>query len=254
MFEALKFKADNPVLYNVARNKLKLWNLTDDQIDRIESGGKPKQEIDVLSPLSGVVTKRNTSIGSYVKEGDQLFEIVDLSVIWLVFNAYETDLSWINKNDKISFKLNAMPGKVFNAKVNFIDPLIDPKTRTAAIRVNFNNSDKQIKPEMFAEGTLIANIPIDEPKIIIPKSAVMYTGKRSIVYTKVFGAKTPTFKYREVTLGLDLGAHYIILKGLEENEEVVINGAFQVDAAAQLAGKSSMMNQSGGKVETGHNH
>lgn len=245
LFEALKFKNDNPMLYKAARNKLKLWNITEKQIKEIESGGEPKQEIDVLSPLSGIVTMRMATLGDYVKEGTKLFEVVDLNRVWIVFDAYESDIPWIKKGDKINFKISSVMGKEFEGKVDFIDPLINPKTRTASIRVDFNNSAKQLKPEMFAEGNLIAKLPIDQAKIIIPKSAIMWTGKRSIVYTKLPETNKPTFQFREITTGLDLGTHYIVEEGLVENDMVVVNGAFKVDAAAQLAGKNSMMNPIG---------
>lgn len=243
LFEALKYKDSNPILYKAARNKLKLWNISENQISQIESGGEPKQEIDILSPLSGIVTMRMATLGDYVKEGSKLFEVVDLSRVWLVFDAYETDIPWIKKGDKVTFKIGSVAGKSFEGNVDFIDPLINPKTRTASVRIDFNNSDKKLKPEMFAEGQFTAKLPIEESKIIVPKSAVMWTGKRSIVYTKIPETNKPTFQFREITTGLDLGSHYIVDQGLEEGEEIVVNGTFKVDAAAQLAGKNSMMNQ-----------
>ncbi|MCB0409325.1 MAG: efflux RND transporter periplasmic adaptor subunit [Flavobacteriales bacterium] len=243
LFEALKYKDSNPVLYKAARNKLKLWNITEEQIIAIEKGGEPKQEVDIVSPVSGIVTTRMATLGDYVKEGTKLFEVVDLSHVWIVFDAYELDIPWVKKGDKITFKVSSIADKAFEGNVDFIDPLINPKTRTASVRVDFNNNSEQLKPEMFVEGRVSAKLPIKETKIIVPKSAVMWTGKRSIVYTKLKNANKPTFQFREITTGLDLGTHYIVEHGLEEGEEIVVNGTFKVDAAAQLAGKNSMMNQ-----------
>lgn len=243
LFEAMKYKDNNPILYNAARNKLKLWNISEEQIEEIEKGGTPKQTIDVVSPLSGVVTNRMATLGDYVKEGTKLFEVVDLSRVWLVFDAYESDIPWIKKGDGISFTISSIPGQKFKGKVDFIDPLINPKTRTASVRIDFNNATKALKPEMFAEGRLTAKLPIDNNKIIVPKSAVMWTGKRSIVYIKLPDLNKPTFQLREIVTGLDLGAYYIVEQGLKEGEEIVVNGTFKVDAAAQLAGKNSMMNR-----------
>lgn len=243
LFEALKYKDANPMLYKASRNKLKLWNITEAQINEIEQGGEPKQEIDIVSPLSGIVTNRMATLGDYIKEGSKLFEIVDLSNVWVVFDAYESDIPWVKEGDKVNFKISSLMGKNYQGKIDFIDPLINPKTRTAAVRIDFSNSDKKLKPEMFAEGSVFAKLPIDEAKIIVPKSAVMWTGKRSIVYTKLAESNKPTFQFREITTGLDLGTHYIVEHGLEEGEEIVVNGTFKVDAAAQLAGKNSMMNQ-----------
>ncbi len=253
LFEALKFKDDNPVLYKAARNKLKLWNISDKQINAIEAGGEPKQEIDVLSPLSGIVTMRMATLGDYVKEGTKLFEVVDLNRVWIVFDAYESDIPWIKKGDKVNFKISSVMGKTFEGIVNFIDPMINPKTRTASVRIDFNNSAKQLKPEMFAEGRFTAKLPIEESKVIVPKSAIMWTGTRSIIYSKVPETDKPTFHFREITTGLDLGTHYIVEQGLTAGEEVVVNGTFKVDAAAQLAGKNSMMNpQTSGYVGKYH--
>lgn len=247
LFEAIKYKDSNPMLYKAARNKLKLWNITENQINEIETGGQPKQEIDVVSPLSGIVTSRMATLGDYVKEGSKLFEVVDLSRVWIVFDAYESDIPWIKKGDQVNFKVSSLAGQTFKGKVDFIDPIINPKTRTASIRIDFGNADKKLKPEMFVEGRFAAKLPLEEAKIIVPKSAVMWTGKRSIVYTKLSDTNKPTFQFREITTGLDLGTHYIVEDGLKEGEEIVINGTFKVDAAAQLAGKNSMMNQQTGK-------
>jgi Cu(I)/Ag(I) efflux system membrane fusion protein len=243
LFEAIKFKDSNSMLYKAARNKLKLWNITESQINEIEAGGQPKQEIDVVSPLSGIVTMRMATLGDYVKEGTKLFEVVDLSRVWIVFDAYESDIPWIKKDDKVNFKVSSLAGKSYKGNIDFIDPVINQKTRTASVRIDFSNVDKQLKPEMFAEGQFMARLPLKEAKIIVPKSSVMWTGKRSIVYTKIAETNKPTFQFREVTVGLDLGSHYIVEQGLTEGEEIVVNGTFKVDAAAQLAGKNSMMNQ-----------
>ena len=253
LFEAIKYKDVNPTLYRAARNKLKLWNITDAQISEIENEGKPKQEIDVVSPLSGIVINRMATLGDYVKEGTKLFEVVDLSQVWIVFDAYESDIPWIKIGDKVNFKISSIANKPFEGKIDFIDPIINAKTRTASVRINLKNANSEIKPEMFVEGRITAKLPLNEAKIIAPKSAVMWTGKRSIVYVELPETNKPTFQFREVTIGLDLGTHFIIENGIEEGERIVVNGTFKVDAAAQLAGKNSMMNQqTSGYVGTYH--
>jgi Cu(I)/Ag(I) efflux system membrane fusion protein len=185
------------------------------------------------------------TLGEYVKEGTKLFEVVDLSKVWIVFDAYESDIAWIKKGAKVEVKIGAFPGEKFQGKVGFIAPLISPKTRTASVRIDVNNSLKKLKPEMFAEAKLMASHLFKEAIISVPKSAVMWTGTRSIVYVKLPGTKTPTFQYRAITMGLDLGDYYVVENGIKAGEEVVVNGTFKVDAAAQLAGKNSMMNPPG---------
>lgn len=254
LLEAARYKSSNPSFYKVARTKLKLWDLTEQQIDAIENNGEPKTLFEILSPLTGTVTKRNVAIGDYVKEGSALFEIIDLSKVWVMFDAYESDLPWIKKGDHIDFTIQSVPGKAFNGKVTYIDPFIDAQTRVAQIRVELNNPKQQLKPEMFANGILESNIAENTHELLIPKSSILWTGKRAVVYVKVPGRETASFIYRQITLGAEAGNFYVVANGLSEGEEIATNGVFKIDAAAQLAGKSSMMNPEGGQVSAGHHH
>lgn len=242
LFETIKFKQSNPEYYKAARNKLKLWSLSEDQIDNIEKNAEPQNYFDVLSPLSGTVMKRQVAHGDYVEEGAMLFEIADLSTVWVMFNAYESDLPWIRPNDNLSFEVHSLPGKIFNGKVTFIDPVVDPEARVAYVRTEINNSGNLLKPEMFAHGIINTKLPAVENALIIPKSSVLWTGKKAIVYVKLKEKAKPTFEYREITLGEDAGSFYVVADGLQEGEEIVSNGVFKIDGAAQLAGKQSMMN------------
>jgi Cu(I)/Ag(I) efflux system membrane fusion protein len=254
LLEAIKYKESNPSFYKASRSKLKLWDLTNDQIDDIEANGEPKLYFDILSPISGTVTKRHVATGSYVKEGSALFELIDLSRVWVMFDAYESDLPWIKTGDKINFTLQSMPGKSYAGKVSYIDPFINAYTRIAQVRVEIINKDKAFKLEMFANGILESNIAKNSNELLIPKSATLWTGKRAVVYVKVPNHKTPSFLYREIILGPEAGNFYVVAEGLSEGEIIATNGVFKIDASAQLAGKPSMMNPEGGKISTGHNH
>ncbi|MDQ1771007.1 efflux RND transporter periplasmic adaptor subunit [Labilibaculum sp. A4] len=254
LLEAIGFKSSRPSLYQASKGKLKLWDLTDKQIEEIETKGEPMLYFDVLSPISGTVTVRNVAIGDYIKEGTKLFEVVDLSKLWVMLDAYESDLPWIKVNDKLEFTVQAMPGKNYEAKVTFIDPFIDGNTRVAKVRAEVLNKNQQLKPEMFVNGIVKSKAEKGLNKILIPKSAVLWTGKRSVVYVKVPNRETPSFLYREIVLGPEAGAFFVVSEGLKENEEIAINGVFKIDAAAQLIGLPSMMNPEGGKVSMGHNH
>ncbi len=249
LFEAIKFKQSNPEYYKAARNKLKLWSLNESQIDNIEKNTEPQNYFDILSPLSGTVMKRQVAHGDYVEAGALLFEIADLSSVWIMFNAYESDLPWIRTNDNLTFEVQSIPGKQFNGKVTFIDPVVDPEARVAYVRTEINNPDNLLKPEMFAQGIIKTKLPSIENALIIPKSAVLWTGKKAVVYVKLKGQIKPTFQYREITLGEDAGSFYVVKDGLQEGEEIVTNGVFKIDGAAQLAGKQSMMNPVASDVE-----
>jgi len=254
LLEAVAFKDSRPALYKAAKGKLKLWDLTDEQIIAIEENGEPKLFFDVLSPISGTVTMRHVAIGDYVKEGTALFKVVDLTKVWALFDAYECDLPWIKLNDEVEFTIQSLPGKTFNGKVSFIDPFIDASTRVAKVRVELNNPQIKAKPEMFVNGIVHSKIAASEAQILIPKTALLWTGKRAVVYVKVPNRKNSSFLYREIVLGPEAGNFYVVAEGLEEGEEIAINGVFKIDAAAQLQGFRSMMNPDGDDVTTGHNH
>jgi Cu(I)/Ag(I) efflux system membrane fusion protein len=249
LLEAVKFKDSSPGFYKAARTKLKLWDLTEEQIDKLENAGETRHYFELLSPISGTVTKRYVTLGDYVKEGSPLFEVIDLRKVWAMFDAYESDLPWIKVGDKITFSIQSLPGKNYTGKVIYIDPFIDALTRVAGVRVELNNPKLELKPEMYVSGILHSEMK-KQNDILIPKSSVLWTGKRAVVYVKVPDRTEPSFVYREVTLGPDAGNFYVVLNGLTEGEEIATNGVFKIDAAAQLAGKPSMMNPEGGKVNT----
>ncbi len=254
LFEALKFKTSNPSFYEAAIQKLKLWELTDQQINEIIEKGEPQFYFNVYAPRSGTIIQRKVAEGEHVMEGKVLFELANLSKLWVQFDAYESDLRWIRVGDSISFKVQTFPEDEFKSVVTFIDPVVNKMSRTASVRTEIINRDKRLKPDMFVEGTIHANISGKDQALTIPKSAVLWTGKRAVVYVKQSNYNQPTFQFREITLGTDAGNSYVVISGLEEGEEIATNGVFKIDAAAQLQGKVSMMNRNGGGSNTGHDH
>ncbi len=254
LLEAIEYKSSRPSFYKAARTKLKLWNLTEQQIDAIESSSTPQTYFEILSPITGTVTKKQVVAGDYIKEGAPLFEVIDLSRVWVMFDAYESDLPWINKGDEIHFTISSVPGENFAEKVTYIDPMINAQTRVAQVRIELNNPKQKLKPEMFARGILQSKLAENTHELLIPKSSILWTGKKAVVFVKVPERETASFIHREVTLGEKAGNFYVVRDGLSEGEEIVTNGVFKIDAAAQLAGKSSMMNPDGGQTSTEHNH
>ena len=247
LLEAAKTKQTHPEIYEAAKEKLRQWKLTDSQISTIESSGNVKTTIEVESTTSGIVTARRVNNGDYVGQGSVLYEVSDLSRVWILFDAYESDLPFLKNGDKIDFTVQALPGSTFAGTIKFIDPVIDPVNRVAKVRVEIGNPGSKLKPEMFVTGLVNANLRELQDKLVIPRSAVLWTGKRSVVYVKQPDSEEPVFKIREVELGPQLGNSYVVLDGLADGEEIVTQSAFSVDAAAQLEGKPSMMNPSGGK-------
>ena len=133
----------------------------------------------MVSNTSGTVTARRVNTGDHVSPGTVLFEIADLSKVWVMFDAYESDLQFLNKGEKISFTLQALPGIDFKGNIVFIDPVIDPVTRVAKVRVETGNQSGKLKPEMFAPELYLQLSTNIKDNLVIPKSAVLWTGKRS---------------------------------------------------------------------------
>ena len=242
LLEAAETKDNQPDIYEAAREKLRQWKLTDKQITDIEVSGSIQNSVSIVSNTNGIVTSRMINSGDYVSQGTVIYEIADLSKVWIMFDAYESDLQFLKKGGEVSFTLQAFPGNNYSGRIVFIDPVVDPVTRVAKIRVETDNSRGLFKPGMFATGIASTVLKGYDDKFIIPLSSVLWTGKRSIVYVKQKGASDPVFKMREIVIGPRLSDSYIVMKGLSEGEEIVTMGTFSVDAAAQLEGKPSMMN------------
>ncbi|MDT7827249.1 efflux RND transporter periplasmic adaptor subunit [Pricia sp. S334] len=251
LLTAASLKESQPALYKAVRNKLKLWKLSNKQINSIEESGQVQENFPVYATVSGTVTEKMVEEGDYVKQGQPLYKIANLNSVWAVFDAYENQIASLKTGQEIKLTTNAYPNKEFTAKVSFVDPLLNSATRTVMVRAVLNNSEDLLKPGMFVEGRI--DMPNDESDevIIVPSTAVMWTGERSVVYVKT-NPNEPIFEMREVTLGNTNGDSFTILSGLESGDEIVTNGTFTVDAAAQLQGKKSMMNAEGGKTMTGH--
>jgi Cu(I)/Ag(I) efflux system membrane fusion protein len=251
LLTASSLKESQPELYKAVRNKLKLWKLSEKQINSIESAGTVQENFPVFAAVSGTVTHKMVEEGDYVKQGQPLFKIANFNTVWAEFDAYENQIALLKEGQTIKVTTNAYRNEVFNAKISFIDPLLNSATRTIVVRAVLNNKNDKFKPGMFVEGKVEGIKSNSKSTVTVPTTAVMWTGERSVVYIKT-KPNEPVFELREVLLGNANGDTYTILEGLENGDEVVTNGTFTVDAAAQLQGKKSMMNAEGGKTMTGH--
>lgn len=252
LLEALRMQPVQPRLVEAAREKLRLWKLTPGQITAIESSGVVSPLVEIKASTSGIVVGKNVNPGDYVEAGNVLFDIADLSKVWAMFEAYETDLPFLRTGDRLDFTLQAFPGRQFGGRIAFIDPLIDKASRTAKVRVEVGNPNLELKPEMYATASVTAPLRQYRNQIVVPQSAVLWTGKRSVVYVRQPEYNSPVFKIREIELGPWLGDSYVVASGLADGEEIVTNGVFSVDASAQLEGKRSMMNTAASRPVTGH--
>ncbi|AVI51666.1 efflux RND transporter periplasmic adaptor subunit [Pukyongia salina] len=251
LITAASLKESQPALYNAVRNKLKLWKLSENQINQIEISGKVRENFPVYATVSGTVSEKLVEEGESVKQGQPLLKIANLNTVWASFDVYESQINLFEQGQEIVITTQADPNEKYKAKVSFIDPVLDGKTRTVKLRAVLDNKKDVFKPGMFVEGQLEGRSGKAENLITIPSSAVLWTGERSVVYVKV-NENEPVFEMREISLGNSVGENYEVKEGLFSGEEIVTNGAFTVDAAAQLQGKKSMMNKEGGKTSTGH--
>ena len=243
LLEAAKTKASFPQLYQASKDKLSFWKLSAAQIAEIERSGQVKERVDIFADQSGVVLQKNVSVGDYVTMGSVLFTVTNLNSLWLLLDVYETDLPFVSLGDEIQFTVAGRPGETLNAKVTFLDPLINANTRAASVRAEIRNVGNALKPEMFVTARIQTKNKASSAEVTVPRTAVLWSGKRSIVYVKVPNAALPEFILREVTLGNRMGENYQITAGLQAGEEIVSYGAFALDASAQLSGKPSLLNR-----------
>jgi membrane fusion protein, copper/silver efflux system len=242
LLEAAKLSDVAPAMREAARQKLVNLRIPTAQIDAIESSGEVRTSFDVYADHSGIVTELLVSSGDYVREGEVLFQVTNLASVWVLFDAYEQDLTHVSIGDMIRYTVPSVPGATYEGRVKFIDHVLDQGRRTARLRVEQANPRGTLKPEMYVQGTLI-DVDRGQTGLTVPRTAVLWTGKRSVVWVKEQDTATPAFRFREVTLGPATADGYLIEEGLSPGEEIVVRGAFTLDAAAQLNNQSSMMNR-----------
>ncbi|MBT8188457.1 MAG: efflux RND transporter periplasmic adaptor subunit [Croceitalea sp.] len=241
LLTSISYRETHQKLYNAARNTLGLWKMTDEQIDAMLESGTPMMNFPLYADVTGTVTEVMAAEGNYYSQGTPLFKTSDLRTVWAVFDAYESDLEFLEVGQEVKLKFTAHPGESISAKISLIEPIVNSVSRTVSVRVVLNNKDNKFKPGMFVEGTINKSINADA-MVSIPKSAVLWTGKRSVVYQKPFPDK-PIFEMTEVLLGKRLENEYEVLDGLQPGDVIVSEGTFTIDAAAQLNGKKSMMSK-----------
>ncbi|MEY3565444.1 MAG: hypothetical protein RJA23_1614 [Bacteroidota bacterium] len=245
LLEASRTKATFPQLYQASKEKLALWKLSAAQIGEIERANVVKEKWDILADQSGVVIQKNVSVGDYVATGSVLFTVTNLNKLWLLLDVYETDLPAVSLGDEIEYSVAGREGESFTAKVSFIDPLLNAQTRAASIRAEILNVGNSLKPEMFVTARLRNKNPQASTDLLVPRTAILWSGKRSVVYVKVPSSSTAAFEMREVQVSPQ-GDAYRIESGLSAGEEIAVQGVFAIDASAQLAGKQSMMSRPAG--------
>jgi len=251
LLTAAKLKETQPQLYKAVRNKLKLWKLSESQIDQIENSGNVVENFPIYSNVRGVVSKIMVEEGDYIKTGSPLVKVANLGSVWAIFDAYESQLGLFEKGQTLEITTRSYPNETFPATVSFVSPLLNNSTRTLEVRAELDNEKGLLKPGMFVQAKIEMSKNEKDEVLTIPESAVLWTGQRSLVYVQP-DPSTSIFEMREVELGNLSNGSYAVNSGLKPRELVVAKGTFTVDAAAQLQGKKSMMNQDGETMTMDH--
>jgi multidrug efflux pump subunit AcrA (membrane-fusion protein) len=217
-------------LREAAYTRLKYWDLTPAQLERLETSGEIRKTLTVFSPVTGVVTKMEAVQGHYVKAGEHQYEIADLSTVWVDADIYEYELPWVELGMPAEMDLPYIPDKRFHGKVLYIYPYLKPTTRTATLRLEFRNPGDELKPGMYANVYL--KPPVASEALVIPQEAVIETGVRKLVFVSLGGGR---FEARQVTTGAEGGGEtYQVLQGLHEGETIVVSGQFMLDSESRL--------------------
>lgn len=215
-------------LLSSAREKLGRWELSAGQIEELESSGQVRNSVSVYSRYSGIVTKKYANVGQWVMEGEVIADIADLSTVWVIANIYESDVQYIKAGQIAEITSSSYPDEVFRSKINFIDPVFNPDTRTMEVRIDVANRGNKLKPDMYVKIKLNT---FASQTIAVPKNAVIRTGESDIVYIeKQKGVYTP----REIKVVYEQDGYYSVTGDLREGEKVVSSGGFLIDSETQI--------------------
>jgi membrane fusion protein, copper/silver efflux system len=228
-----------------SRRRLELWGLTTRQLDEVASSTKPQIELPIYSTVRGVVTDRKVTQGQYVNAGEVLFTVTDLSTIWVRADVYQPDLPSVHTGQSVEITSDSLPGTSLHGRVGFLDTSIDPQTRTASARIEVPNPSMRLRPGMFVQVKFAT--PAGRDVLAIPRSAVLDTGMRKIVYVAKSNGE---FEGRQVQLGPAGTDYYPVLTGLKEGERIVSQGSFLIDSQTRITG--GMTGMFGGSKEFDH--
>lgn len=221
---------DAEAMRSAARQRLRFWDITEAQIKKIEETGAPLRTLTVFSPVSGYVVQKVALQGMKVQAGEKLFDIVDTSTVWVLADVYEHELALVKIGQKAEISVASLPGRVFTAAIEYVAPLLVGETRTVKVRFTLTNRGGELKPQMFANVALKANLG---RRLVVPDAAVINTGARQLVYVD---KGEGYFEPREVSLGVKAEGMSEVLSGLRAGEKVASAATFLIDSEARLKG------------------
>lgn len=246
--------SSDPTLASATRKRLALLGMSPSQIDRLRKTHRAQETVTAFAPNAGTITDLKVRQGQYVDEGSPLYELADLSTVWVEAQVHEENMRAVHKGMKVRVSADAYPGESLQGRVTFVHPVLDSDTRTVKVRVELDNKDRKLKPGMYAtvffadqggEPDESASPAGEQPvaELLVPKSAVIRGGKTNSVYVEV---DDNVFERRQVELGRATDKYLVVKSGLEAGDEVAYRGGFLLDSEVQL-------NSFGGSGE-GHGH
>lgn len=217
-------------LFEATRRRLAFWDIPERDVDRLLETGEVKRTLTLYAPASGVITRLGVRSGMEVKPNSNLYTIADLSEVWVLADVYEYELPWLELGQMATVELAHLPGEKMQGELTYIAPFLDPNTRTAEVRLELDNSNGKLKPEMFGNAVIEAAPRLDV--LAIPSDAIIRSGERTIAVVALGEGK---FEPRDVELGLDSGHGMLeVLSGLSDSEEVVVSSQFLIDSESNL--------------------
>jgi RND family efflux transporter MFP subunit len=222
-------------LLQATRRRLELWDLSEAQIDQVLRTGEPIKNVTVYSPMTGYITDRKAFPQLKVMPVTDLYTIVDLSRVWIMADVFEYEAPNIHMGETARVSLQALPGKSFDARIDYLQPEVDPMTRTLKVRLNMDNPGLMLKPDMYADVEFRVNIP---SRLTVPADAVLNAGERQTVFVD---RGNGYFEPRQVKTGEREGGRIQILSGLRQGERIVTSGNFLIDSESQMKAAASGM-------------
>jgi len=226
-------------LLDSARERLELLDVPEHQIKQLNKTRKVMKGLHIHSPFDGIVMNIGARDGQRITPNTELYKIADLSRIWVIVDLYEDDLPWVQVGDEASMQVAGIPGRTFRGKVTFIYPYLEAKTRTLKVRLEFDNPELALKPEMFANVVVKASKQFNA--VVVPLEAIIRTGEQEQVFVQRDAGK---FEPRKVTLGVEAGGLVQVVSGLQAGEKVVTSGQFLIDSESKLKEATAKMMES----------
>ena len=227
--------SDANSLLNATRDRLRLWDISDAQIHDLETSGKAQRVMTLYSPISGFVMTRNAYEQTYVTPETDLYDIADLSTIWVYVDIFEYEAPFVHVGQTAQMQLSYFPGRTYRGKVTYIYPTLDPKTRTIKVRLEFPNPGYELKPDMYADVQL--NVDYGT-QTLVPSEAVLNSGTRQVVF---IAKGDGYFEPRDIKIGDQFDGQTVVLAGLKPGEKIVASGNFLIDSESRLGAAMQQM-------------